>query len=145
MSKDIFENLITDITAQVLQQVQQQINPVVVEAVNQRLESLIDGSYITQTVEAGIQRAIAQYKPDMSKVEQTIQDLTNNYSTLLTADLNVKINKLINERVQSLDVVSIAQSQITAKIDPANNTYPFPENSIEASALNATEIGRAHV
>ena len=42
MSKDIFENLVTDITAKVLEQVQQQINPVVINAVINFIISVVN-------------------------------------------------------------------------------------------------------
>lgn len=140
MSKDIFENLVTDISAQVLQQVQQQINPVVSEAVNKRLDSLIDHTYINNTIESGISRAVTQFQPDMSVVEQNIRSLTDHWANLINAELGIKVNKILQEKINSLDLNNLILGQIDAILDPNKKTYPFPEQSIDATALNITSL-----
>jgi hypothetical protein len=140
MSKDIFENLITDITAQVIAQVQQQINPLVVEAVNGRLESLVNNNHITNTIEDSINRAVVQYKPDMSAIDKNIQTMLGQWGSSISSDLNIRVDKLLDEKIKTIDLTALILGQISSKLDPANTTYPFKENSIDIKSINTANL-----
>lgn len=140
MSKDIFENLVTDITAQVLQQIQQQINPTVVEAVNQRLESLINTEHIHKTIDDRVNRAVINFHPDMTVVEKNIETLTTQWTNLIGAELNTRVDKLIAEKISSVDLNSLIANSIDSKLDPANRTYPFSAKSIGIDAIDTTTL-----
>jgi hypothetical protein len=140
MSKDIFENLVSDITAQVVEQIQQQINPIVVEAVNQRLETLVDNNHINKTIDERINRAVVQFHPDMTVVERNIETLTTQWATLVSAELNSRVDKILNDKIGAVDLTSLISDQINSKIDPRKQTYPFPALSIDISAVNTANL-----
>lgn len=140
MSKDIFENLVTDITAQVLQQVQTQIAPAVVDAVNNRIEKLINADHVNKTIDDRINRAVINYHPDMSVVEKNIETLTTQWSKLVAAELNTRVDKIINDKISSVDLNGLITSSISSKLDPTRQTYPFPNKSIDINAIDTTTL-----
>ena len=140
MSKDIFENLVTDITEQVLQKIQQQINPAVVESVNQRLESLINTDYINKTINDRVNSAVVNFHPDMSVVEKNIEALTTQWAVLVNAELNTRVDKLIGERLNSVDLTSLITGSIDSKLDPSRQTYPFSPKSISIDAIDTATL-----
>lgn len=139
-TKDIFDNLVADITSQVLQQVQQQINPVVGEAVNQRLGALIDQNFITSAIESGIQRAVIQYQPDMSVIDENMRTLVSEMGKNLSTDLGARINKMISDKIAETDINAIVVEQINNKLSPKNNLIPFPNNSIDGAAISVANL-----
>jgi hypothetical protein len=140
MSDDIFKNLVTDITAQVLQQVQHQMHGAVAEAVNQRLESLINSSYIEQSINTKINNVITQYQPDMSTVEKSLRELTDNWAVKISADLDARVNRVVNDKVSNMDLTELVVQSISNKIDPTKLHYPFPEKSIDIAAIDTSSL-----
>jgi hypothetical protein len=140
MSKDIFENLVTDITAQVLQQVQQQVTPTVLNAVNNSLENLVDNDQVNSMIDERINRAVQQYKPDLSVVEQSIQSLTAQWATNVSADLVNRVDLLLKDRIESVDLNALITQQLSRKLDPQNTSYPFPNQSIDGAAINIANL-----
>lgn len=140
MSKDIFENLVTEITAQVLEQVQQQVNTVVADSVTSRLDALINAERVNATIDERINRAVVQYQPDLSVVEKNIQTLTTNWSNQVATDINKKVEQVVTEKINSIDLSGLIIGQINAVLDPERKAYPFPQNSIEGSAINVNTL-----
>jgi hypothetical protein len=140
MSKDIFENLVTEITEQVLRQVQQQVDTVVADSVTSRLDALINTERVNATIEERINRAVVQYQPDLSVVEKNIQTLTTNWSNQVSTDINKKVEQVVTEKINSVDLAGLIIGQINAVLDPERKAYPFPENSIEGSAINVNTL-----
>ena len=140
MSKDIFENLVTDITAQVLQQVQQQAQGVIAEAVNQRIDNLVNSNYISSAIQERINRAVIDYQPDFSLVDSTMQTMVADMGNNMATDLNVRINKMIGDRINDIDLTSMILGQINNKLDPSITHYPFPDKSISSASLDVTGL-----
>lgn len=140
MSKDIFENLVTDITAQVLQQVQQQAQSVIADTVNKRIEALINSNYINSAIEERINRAVIQYQPDMNAIDDNMRTVVSQMGEGISADLNVRMNKMISDKIGDIDLTSLIVGQINSKIDPVNASYPFPTNSIDGTAVKVANL-----
>ena len=140
MSKDLFENLVTDITAQVLQQVQQQLNVNVVNVVNERLPSLVSETHVQRVLEERINAAVVSFQPDMSVVEKNIQTLTNQWATSISADLSSRTEKILEQKINSIDINGLVLGAIKANLDPDRQSYPFPEKSIDAKSVNTENL-----
>jgi len=140
MSKDIFENLVTDITAKVLEQVQQQVNVVVINAVNNSLENLVDNNQVNKMIDERVNRSVKEYQPDLTTVEQTLRELTNRWADTVSGDLKNRVDVLLRAQVESVDLNALIIQQLSSKLDPQNTTYPFPEKSINGAALNTVNL-----
>ena len=140
MSKDIFENLVSNITEQVLQQVQQQAQGVIAEAVNQRIDNLVNSNYISSAIQERINRAVIDYQPDFSLVDSTMQTMVADMGNNMATDLNVRINKMIGDRINDIDLTSMILGQINNKLDPSITHYPFPDKSISSASLDVTGL-----
>lgn len=140
MSKDLFENLVTDITAKVLQQVQQQINADVVSVVTDRLSSMVTASYINGLIEERINHAVLHFQPDMSVVEKNIQALTTQWATSIGADLVTKADRILDEKIDSIDLNGIILGAVKTNLDPERREYPFPPKSINVDSINTANL-----
>jgi hypothetical protein len=140
MSTELFDNLVTNITAQVLEQVQQQVSELATNMVNQRLQNIVDSGYVSKSIEDKINQAVTQYHPDLSVVEKNIEALTTQWASIISADLNVRLDKLLVDKLAATDLVQLINDQINRRLDPSVQVYPFPENSIDGAAINATNL-----
>jgi hypothetical protein len=139
-TQDIFENLVTDITAQVLEQIQSQLQPVVVNAVNQRVDAMVNGGAIAKAIQDRINVAVNQFQPDTSAIDKTIQSLIEQMNESVTASLNNKVNGAVNDRINKLDINGIVARRIDFKLSDQSTVFDFPNNSIEPSAINLANM-----
>ena len=139
-TKDIFENLVTDITAEVLQQVQQQVQGAIAVAVNQRIDTLIDSNYITNAITERVNRAAVEYRPDMSVIDSTIQQNINSFGQLMTAEMGVRINKMVIEKINEIDIIEVIGKRVDGKLDDKHTRFNFPDNSISVKSVDITDI-----
>ena len=134
---DNFNNLIQDLTQQVLEQAQTQIQTAIAEAINQRLDDILSTDNINAIVRSRVQETLANYTPDISQFESSLQEVSNQIINRLNATADQQIGNLIADRIHGVDVVELAQQFITAKLDINTNYFPFKENSIPGSAVDA--------
>jgi uncharacterized protein (DUF1778 family) len=139
-TQDIFENLVTDITAKVLEQVQQQAQTVIADAVNQRINGMVDSNYIMSSIEERINNAIVQFKPDQASIDNNINTLITQIVNGLSTDVNVRMNRMIQDKINEINLSDFVGEHITSKLDPEKLTYPFPNNSIDVSAVNTSNL-----
>jgi hypothetical protein len=139
-TQDIFNNLVKDITEQVLEQVAKQSQVVVATAINQRIDSLVDSNYINRTIEDKINNSIAQYQPDLIKIEDSIHKVVSQLGDGLSTDISVRVNKMVGDKINEIDLTSLINNQINNKINPESLKYPFPDNSIGLEAVDITGL-----
>ena len=139
-TKDIFENLVADITEQVLQQVQQQSQEVIVNAVNQRIDSIINSNYISNAIEDRINKAVVEFRPDMESINSTMQTVVSQLTDNVTSDLNIRVNKMVGDRVNEMDINSFIANRIDSKLENINTQFTFPDKSINLESVDITNI-----
>ena len=81
---DNFNNLIQDLTQQVLEQAQTQIQAAIAEAINQRLDDVLSADNINAIVRSRVQETLANYTPDISQFESSLQAVSYTHLTLPT-------------------------------------------------------------
>jgi len=140
MSKDIFENLVTDITAEVLQQVQEQIGTVVTAAVVNRLDELISGDYIDRMVNTRIEQQLHNFTPNVSHLDERLETVARDTAEQMIATANGLVKTMVNERIASYDLGGMIVEQVNLKLDPNNAHYPFPDASIDSAALDLKDL-----
>ena len=101
---DSFENLVNDITEQVLQKVQTQVQGVVADSINQRLADVLSENTLKTLVNSRIIENLQNYTPNLSEFEQGLQQSSANILNNINTSANKQITDLITERVNSLDV-----------------------------------------
>jgi hypothetical protein len=139
-TNDIFENLVSSITEKVLEQVQHQAQNIVADAVNQRIQTLVDNNYISKAIDERINVAVAQYKPDMTVIDQTVQQVVAQVGNGVVADMNDKMIRSINEKVSEIDLPALITSHISSRLNEERSYYAFPDKSINAAAIDITNL-----
>ena len=138
-TRDIFDNLVTDITAQVLQQVQEQLQSIVVGAVNQRVEGLINSNHINNTIDDRINRAVTEYKPDTTAIDQTMKTVIAQMGETVSGEMNDRIGSMITERINGIDFVTLISNRLDSKLD-RGTAFSFPEKSIDLRSVNMDSL-----
>jgi hypothetical protein len=139
MSNNIFDNLVEDVTAKVLEQVQQQLFSVVTDTVNARIESLVNSNIVSNAIDNRIDLSIAQYHPDMTSIDAKIQSVVGQLSNGVAGDLNVHIQRMVSEKLNSIDVDGIVNFRIQQKIENSGK-IELPKHSIDLEALDLTQL-----
>ena len=136
MSKDIFENLVTDITEQVLQQVQQQVVSVVAAAVTEQINAVLTPDRITSVIHSRVAENLHSYTPDTSIVEQRLAEVSTQIANGLHDKANRLVEEVVNTRVNSINFDALILNQLNSKLDPSISKYPFMERSIDITAVD---------
>jgi hypothetical protein len=139
-TQDIFENLVADITSQVLQQVGQSVQKVATDAVNGRVQNLIDSNIIHNLIEEKVNQSISTYRPDMSMIDQEIQNVVAQMGNNISANMNEYVNKMISDKLNTFDFTNLLVEQIGRRIDNENTHYPFPDQSISSTSIDTNGL-----
>ena len=140
MSKDIFENLVNDITAEVLQQVQQQVVSVVAAAVSEQINSLLSPERVNAVINTRVVENLHNYRPDTTQIEQQLEQVGAQVAESLHQRANSLVEHTVNARVNEIDFSAMILNQLSAKLDPSHNKYPFMERSIDITAVDTDDL-----
>jgi len=140
MSKDIFENLVNDITAEVLQQVQEQIGSVVTAAVSTQINNLLSPERVNAVINTRVVENLHNYRPDTTHIEQQLERVGEQVADSLHQRANSLVEQTVNARVNEIDFSAMILNQLSQKLDPSHNKYPFMERSIDISAVDTDRL-----
>jgi len=140
MAKDIFENLVNDITAEVLQQVQEQIGSVVTAAVSTQINNLLTPERINAVINTRVGENLHNFRPDTTQIEQHLEQVGAQVAESLHQRANSLVEKTVNARVNEIDFSAMILNQLSAKLDPSHNKYPFMERSIDITAVDTDAL-----
>ena len=133
---DSFQSLVGDITEQVLQKVQTQVQGVITDSINQRLADTLSGDTLKSLVNSRINENLQNYTPDLAEFEQGLQATSANILNNLNVSASKLVTDLISEKINSLDIDNIVEQFILTKLDPISGHYPFKDGSISGSAID---------
>jgi hypothetical protein len=140
MSKDIFENLVNEMTQQVLQAVQEQVQPAIVDAINQRLDAAINGDKIAGVIDNKINLILSQYSPDMSSIDAKLQDTLAAWTSHMETTAKAMTEQTVREKINGIDISRLISDTIQQTIDPSRTHYPFTENTINGTAIDKSTL-----
>lgn len=133
---DSFENLVNDITEQVLQKVQIQVQSAINDSINQRLAEVLSETTLKTLVNSRITENLQNYTPNLTEFEQGLQATSANILNNLNATASKQITDLVTSRINSLDINNLVEQFILTKLDSATGHYPFAPGSISGSAID---------
>ena len=130
-TNQIFDNLLTEISSEVLEKVQTQLNTVISKAVRERMDFLtaedldrtISNEYIETEVKNKIDKLVENFKPDLSVVEANIQSLTAYWVDTVKNDINSRVNIIITDKINEFDFTSAILTRIEKNLDPKTRKY----------------------
>jgi hypothetical protein len=137
---DSFQNLVNDLSEQVLEQVQGQLQTAISLAINQRLKDLLSDDNIKAIVGARVQENLTKFTPDTSQFEKSLQDVGTNIINRLNDTADQKIASIISDRISSIDINNIAEQFIISKLDSSIEQFPFKAGSIAGYAVDGTTL-----
>jgi hypothetical protein len=135
-ANDSFNSLIEDITGQVLQKVQENVQTVITDAVNARLNDLISQDRIHSMVSSRVELNLANYVPDLTSFEQHIKNASNIIVNQMNITADKQVSELVTSKVNSLDVNSMIEDVILSRLDTKLEHFPFKDKSVPASAID---------
>jgi hypothetical protein len=137
---DSFNNLINDLSQQVLEQVQQQIQSVITETVNQRLSDLLSGDTIHKIVISRVNENLQNYTPDLSKFEQSLQDISKNITSNLEQTAQSEITNILSDKIESLNIGGLVEQFVLSKMDETSAHLNFKEKSISGNSIDTESL-----
>lgn len=138
--QDPFKLLADNITEQVLQKVQQQVHQVVSSAVATQINNMISGDDVLTRINTRIDQTLHGYTPDLTEFTNSLNTVGQNIIAKLNTEANQLVTAAVNDKINSIDLDTLILQQITRRLDPSNNQYPFMDNSIPGSAVNTENL-----
>ena len=135
-----FQNLIDDITKQVLDSVQAQVQATVAGAVSDRLQDIVNDNVIHAIVTSKVQESIQNYTPDLKTFEDSLKATGTQIINRLQATADQKVGALVNEQLSGLDINHMMEQFITGKLDSKTNYFPFKDASIPGAAIDPVDL-----
>ena len=137
---DSFQNLVNDLTQKAIEQAQENMREELATVVNQKLDEILSTGIIDRIVTARVEQQISQFTPDLTKFEEGIQTVSNNIIAGLDASANRQISDYINQKIQALDVPTLLDQALTARLDLGNYKIPFKDKTIVGTAIDTTGL-----
>jgi hypothetical protein len=137
---DSFSSLIADITEQVLNQVQQQVELTVTRAVADQIGSAVNDTTIKNIVNARIQETLSNYMPDTSIFDRQLEASTTNIINTIDERAKTQINVLVASRVNDLDFGQMLKDYFNHRLDHDTNQLPFREGTINGAAIDQASL-----
>ena len=136
-ANDSFQNLINDITQQVLERVQQQVQSTVTGLISEHLNELVSETAVRSIIVSRVQERIQDYTPNLDQFEAGLQTVSSQIINNLNTAADKKVNDLVTAKVSSLDLDHMVEQFIVSKLDSTTNHYPFKDQSVPGSAIDA--------
>ena len=133
---DSFNQIIEEITAQVLQKVQENVQGVVTNSVHSRLNEILSEERIQKIVLSKVQENIASYTPDLTNFENHIKDAGNTIIGQMKETANRRITELATETAKGLNIDETLESILLSKLDTKLKTED------KYISINLHETGR---
>jgi hypothetical protein len=128
----IVENLIGDITANVLSQVE----TVITNAVNARLSTYNFEPHIKEAASEAFEKKVNLYQIDNRKLEGRIAERITQTIDSIQANTTEKINQAVSNSIKNTNFDLAMQGAVGHIIADRMRDHVFPNNSIHASAIN---------
>ena len=139
-ANDSFQNLIDDITQQVLERVQQQVQSTVVGLINSQLSELVSEDTVRSIIVSRVQERIQDYTPNLDQFEAGLQTVGAQILSQLNSTADRQVTDIVNAKVAGLDIEGMVGQFIVGKLDPATNYFPFKDRSISGTAIDTEHL-----
>jgi hypothetical protein len=139
-ANDSFQNLINDITQQVLERVQQQVQTTVAGLINSQLSELVSEDTVRSIIVSRVQERIQDYTPNLDQFEAGLQTVGAQILTQLNSTADRQVTDLVNAKVSSLDIEGMIGQVITGRLDSVTNYFPFKEKSVPGTAIDIEHL-----
>lgn len=132
----IVEGLVADITSNVLIRVDSAISA----AINNRLASYDYSSHIQEAAKTAFDRKISEYTVDPKKLENRIVDKINETISNAQTKTAELVDAKVQESLSQVDYQKAITDSVSTIIADRLKEFVFPDNSINASALNLIDL-----
>jgi len=139
-ANDSFQNLIDDITQQVLERVQQQVQATVTGLISQHLDELVSETTVRSIIVSRVQERIQDYTPNFDQFETGLQAVSAQIIDRLNTTADRQVNDLVTAKVSGLDLDHMVEQFILSKLDARSNYFPFKDRSISGSAIDPEHL-----
>lgn len=128
----VVQNLVGDITANVMNQV----TAVISSMVSSQLQDYDFAEIIKTSASEILDRKVSGYQIDNKRLEQKITDRINQTISSVEKTTEEKINEAVSVKITSTNFTQAMANAIESVIADRMKEFTFPENSIAASSIN---------
>jgi hypothetical protein len=130
------QKLVEDLTADILNKVQTQVEQAITSAVSQRIHELDIQSQVSASITSGIDLAIKKHQPNLSDIQEKINRASDAIITTIVKDSEQRINSLSTLKLQELDFNQLTEHSIRKLVNDKINSFDFPNRSIPVTSIN---------
>ena len=130
------QKIVETLTENISVQAQAKIDSVIASLVQQKLTNIDFEPYIQQAAVAQLEKKVSEYNIDSKKLESKIVDKINSSIERIETASSSHAAEILISKMSKMDVDKVMANTLSTIISDRLKHFSFPENSIDAAALN---------
>lgn len=133
-------NLVNDLTEQILQRVQTQVQAVIADAVDRKLNEVLTPTAVSTVIAARVNQSIQNYQPDMTELETRLIESGNRIVDEIDKTASKRISNLITDKVNAIKMEPYVQEFVARTLTATGKHINLGDNCIPGSAIDKSGL-----